>query len=67
MQLPIRYAALQHPETAVGMDIAQPAFSERLDDPVDPARNNIRLFHFIVLDIDYTDTQGDLAVEILKY
>src|SRR5439155_388252 len=66
MKLSIRYPALQHPETAVGVDIAQPALSERLYDPADAVRDEIGLLHFVVLDIDYADTEGDFAVEIAK-
>src|SRR5437867_9639469 len=65
-QLPISYAALQHPETTVGMDVAQPALSKRPDDFIDTARDEIRLFHFVVLDIYHAYPQGDFGVEPLK-
>ncbi len=54
---------MEHPEAAIGMNVAQPSFAEGPHDLFDPARDQRRFFNFVVLDVDNADPQADLRVE----
>src|SRR5437667_4388583 len=62
-QLLLGHAAMEHPEAAIGMNVAQPSFAEGPHDLFDPARDQRRFFNFVVLDVDNADPQADLRVE----
>src|SRR5437773_12038432 len=51
-QLLLGHAAMEHPEAAIGMNVAQPSFAEGPHDLFDPARDQRRFFNFVVLDVD---------------
>src|SRR5689334_12622637 len=59
-------AALEHPESTVGMDIAHALRSKRLGRVLETARNELRGFDCVVLDINDTQAEPNVRIEIAK-
>src|SRR3984893_10614744 len=66
VHLTVHHAPLQHPEAAIGMNISEPLWPQGLHDILDARCHQVRAFHFVVLDIDQTDSESDLRIEIGK-
>src|SRR5580704_15361714 len=64
LHLAVHHAALQHPETAVRVDIVQAIRTEDLHDVFNPRRHQVGALHFVVLDIDQTNSQANSWIEI---
>src|SRR5271155_5720832 len=62
--LTIRHTALQHPESAVGVDVAQTACAQRLHHPLDARGDEVGRFYFVVFDIDQADAECDFRIQI---
>src|ERR1700680_1913658 len=66
-QLPVHHAALQHPETAVGMVVTQSIRPQFLYDSLNTRSDELGTFDFVVLDVSYPDSQVNFGVEIRKH
>src|SRR5579872_1019193 len=64
--LGIGHGTMQHPESAIRMDVVNAVGAERFDGALDALRDQIRRLDGIVLDIDDTDAEPTPAVEIAE-
>src|SRR2546422_9755979 len=64
--LAIGDAALKHPEATIGMDVADALRSKCLRRVLETARNQLRRLDRVVFDIDDTQAESDVRVEIAK-
>src|ERR1700731_4324283 len=62
--LAVYYSSLQHPKTAVGMDIPQPPRPQRLHDHLNAGGDELWAFYLVVLDVDQPDAQGNPRIKI---
>src|SRR6188508_3389271 len=65
-QLAIDDAALQHPESAVRIHVPHTLVPDRIDNLLDPSRNQIWRLDLVVLDVDDADRQPDLRIQLLE-
>src|SRR5262249_44364005 len=64
--LAIHYAPLQHPESAIGVDVAQPLFAHRFRDLLDARSHKFGSFNFVVFDVDHSNAEPDRRIQILE-
>ena len=56
--------AVQHPESAVRVDVGEAPRAQRPDHSLDARRDEIGRFHLVVFDVDHADTEADFRIQI---
>jgi hypothetical protein len=65
--LAVGHVALQHPEAAVGMDVAHPSLAQDLVCALDGACDLVRALDLGALDVDDAEAEADLAPQVLEH
>src|SRR5262245_4651221 len=60
-------APVEHPEAAVRVNIFEPALAGLPDDRLDAGSDELRAFDFVVLDVDDSDAEADVRIEVAKH
>src|SRR5262245_63308830 len=60
-------APVEHPEAAVRVNIFEPALAGLPDNSFDAGGDELGAFDFVVLDVDDSDAEADVRIEVAKH